>query len=316
MKNKIFIKDLFDLPGDIDLRLVSLTGDVGLEKEIKVADVNRPGLSLSGFYEFFAYDRIQIFGKGENSYLHSLSDEQSREALDRFFSYEVFCCVFTHNKRPTKMFVEFAREKNVPVIITELGTTAFIGQVTHIVEEVQAPVVSIHSTLVDVYGFGVLIRGKSGVGKSETALELIERGHRLVADDIVQVKKIEDSMLVGNGSPIIRHHIEIRGLGILNVRDIFGIGSVRNRKRIEIVVTLEEWDSSKNYDRLGIDEKHFTILGIDVPHIEIPVRPGRNIPVIVEAAALNQRLKKMGVHSAKELDSKLQDWIIMENLNG
>lgn len=316
MKNKIFLKDLFDLPGDIDLRLSTLTGENGLDREIKVADVNRPGLSLSGYYEFFAFDRMQIFGKGENSYLKSLSQDNAEEILGQFFSYEVFCCVFTHNQYPSDFFLQIAKKKNVPVFVTELGTTAFIGQVTHIVEEAQAPVVSIHSTLVDVYGLGVLIKGKSGVGKSETALELIERGHRLVADDIVKIKRIEDSMLVGIGSPIIRHHIEIRGLGILNVRDVFGIRSVRNRKRIEIVVTLEEWDLNKNYDRLGIDEKHFTILGIDVPHIEIPVRPGRNIPVIVEAAALNQRLKKMGVHSARELDEKLQEWMKMENQNG
>ncbi|MBN1499961.1 MAG: HPr kinase/phosphorylase [Spirochaetes bacterium] len=317
MKQKIFIRDLLDLPGDIDLRLTALTGEIGLDKEIEVADVNRPGLTLSGFYDFFASDRIQIFGKGENAYLDSLSSADAEKSLAKFFEYDVFCCVFTHNVFPSKMFIDLARKKNIPVMVTELNTTQFISQVTHIVEEAQAPVVSIHGTLADVYGFGCLIMGKSGVGKSETALELIERGHRLVADDIVEIKRIEDSMLVGQGSPIIKHHIEIRGLGIINVREVFGIRSVRNSKRIEIIVTLEEWDSNKSYDRLGIDEKHFSILGIDVPHIVIPVRPGRNIPVIVETAALNQRLKKMGVHSARELDKRLQDWMKMEsNRNG
>ncbi len=313
MKQKIFIRDLLDLPEDIDLRLTALTGDIGLDKEIEVADVNRPGLTLSGFYDFFAGDRIQIFGKGENAYLNSLDMKQIEKSLESFFEYDVFCCVFTHNVCPPKILVDLARKKSVPVMVTQLNTTQFISQVTHIIEEAQAPVVSIHGTFADVYGFGCLIMGKSGVGKSETALELIERGHRLVADDIVEIKRIEDSVLVGQGSPIIRHHIEIRGLGIINVREVFGIRSVRNSKRIEIIVTLEEWDSNKSYDRLGIDEQHFSILGIDVPHIVIPVRPGRNIPVIVETAALNQRLKKMGIHSARELDKKLQDWMKMES---
>jgi HPr kinase/phosphorylase len=184
---------------------------------------------------------------------------------------------------------------------------------THIVEATFAESVTIHGTLVDVFGIGILLIGKSGVGKSETALELIERGHRLIADDLVEVKKIDESLLMGNGSELIRHHMEIRGIGILNVRDIFGIRSVRNRKRIELVAELQEWDANTHYDRLGIEEQVYTILDIEVPYIIVPVRPGRNIPIIIETAALNQRLKKIGVFSAQELDKKIQEWIVREN---
>ncbi len=196
--------------------------------------------------------------------------------------------------------------------MTRHRTTRFISLLTHVVEEFFSPAVVMHGTLVDVFGIGVLLMGKSGVVKSETALELIERGHRLVADDMVEVKKIDESLLMGSGSEIIRHHMEIRGLGIINARDVFGIRSIRNRKRIEMVVLLEEWNEGAEYDRLGIDEKRYTILDLDVPFITVPVRPGRNIPIIIETAALNQRLKKMGVFSARELDSRIQNWMRME----
>ncbi|HXK66604.1 MAG TPA: HPr(Ser) kinase/phosphatase, partial [Spirochaetota bacterium] len=186
---------------------------------------------------------------------------------------------------------------------------------THIVEAAFAESVTIHGTLIDVFGIGILLIGKSGVGKSETALELIERGHRLIADDLVEIKKIDESLLMGSGSELIRHHMETRGIGILNVRDIFGIRSVRNRKRIELVAELQEWDANTHYDRLGIEEQVYTILDIEVPYIIVPVRPGRNIPIIIETAALNQRLKKMGVFSAQELDKKIQEWIARENNN-
>jgi HPr kinase/phosphorylase len=194
-------------------------------------------------------------------------------------------------------------------MVTDHPTTRFVSMLTHIVVQAHAPTAAIHGTLVDVFGLGVLILGKSGVGKSETALELIERGHRLVADDIVEIKKVDDFLIMGSGSNLIKHHIEIRGLGILNIRDIYGIRSVRKRKRIELVASLEDWDETKTYDRLGIDERRYNILDVEVPHIIVPVRPGRNIPVIVETASLNLRLKKMGVNSAKELDQKLQDWM-------
>jgi len=314
-KKKLYIQDLLGKTGNIDLQIRLVSGEKGLNREITGSEMNRPGLTLAGFYDFFAFDRIQIFGLGETAYLNQLSEGQKRETYETYFSYNVLCCVFTHDVMPDEQFLSIAGEKGVPVLVTRHMTTKFISLLTHIIEEIFSPAVSIHGTLVEVYGIGVLLIGKSGVGKSECALELVERNHRLVADDIVEVRKIDESLLMGSGSEIIRHHLEIRGLGIINVKDLYGIGAVRNRKRIELVVLLEEWDSSKYYDRLGIDEKRHTILEIDVPFITVPVRPGRNIPIIIETAALNQRLKKMGVYSAQELDTRIQEWIKTQELH-
>ncbi len=311
----MLIGDLLQDHAQFPLKAKSLTGAIGLKKEIKDPDINRPGLPLSGFYDFFACDRIQVFGKGEAAYLRSFSENELEKVLERFFSYEIFCCVFTHADAPPPVFVALAKEKNVPVLLTQLGTTVFISNFSTILLEAHAPVLAMHGTLVDVYGLGVLLLGKSGVGKSETALELIERGHRLVADDTVTVKRIEDETLLGAGSEIVQHHMEIRGLGIINVKDIFGIRSVKNKKRIELVCELEYWEEGKLYDRLGLDESWHEIMGVRIPYIVIPVRPGRNIPVIVETAALNQRMKKYGIHTAQELDQKIQDWISSEKSN-
>ena len=312
-KKQIRIKDLVEYSGKIDLQLMLVAGSPGLNKEILVGEINRPGLSLAGFFDFFAYDRIQIFGLGETAFMKSLDRERRREIYSKYFSYDVLCCVFTHNEYPDELFIEFAQENNIPTFVTRHRTTRFISLLTHVVENSFAPAASIHGTLVDVFGLGVLLIGKSGVGKSECALELVERGQRLVADDVVEVTKVDESLIMGNGSEVIRHHMEIRGLGIINVKDIFGIRSVRNRKRIELVCMLEEWNPDTHYDRLGIDENMYTILDIDLPYLVIPVRPGRNIPIIIETAALNQRLKKMGIFSARELDMKIQDWMQKEN---
>ncbi len=311
-KKKILVRDLIENESKIDLQLSLVAGREGLSKEITVGDINRPGLGLAGFFDFFAFDRIQIFGLGETAFLRQLPKERKREIFGKFFSYDVLCCVFTHNECPDEMFLDFATRYKVPTFITQHRTTRFISLITHVIEDFFSPLVNLHGTLVDVFGVGVLLTGKSGVGKSECALELIERGHRLVADDIVEIRKIDESLLMGSGSDIIRYHMEIRGLGIFNVRDIFGIRSVRNRKRIELVVLLEEWDESKEYDRLGIDERTRSILDIDVPFITLPVRPGRNVPIIIETAALNQRLKKVGVYSARELDNRIQHWMRSE----
>jgi len=306
---KIFIADFLGDTGRIDLKIRLVAGENGINKRITVPDINRPGLTLAGFYDFFAFDRIQIFGLGETAFMRQMSDEQKEKTYGRFFSYDVLCCIFTHEENPDGVFMEFANRNNVPVFVTSKGTTRFISTLMHLLDEAFAPTVTLHSTLVDVYGIGVLLMGKSGVGKSECALELIERGHRFVADDMVVVKRIDESLLMGSGNPLLLHYMEIRGIGIINIKDIFGIRSVRNRKRIELAVMLEEWDSSKIYDRLGLEESMHKILDIDVPFITIPVRPGRNIPIIVETAALNQRLKKLGTHSARDLDENLKNLI-------
>jgi HPr kinase/phosphorylase len=314
MPQKFRIGDILKSTGRVDLQLSLIAGREGIEKEVAHVDINRPGLTLAGFYDFFAFDRVQIFGLGETAYMRQLTDEQKRDVYEKFFSYNVLCCVFTHNEHPDPFFIEMADKKGVPVFVTARDTTRFVSYFTHLLDEVFAPSITIHGTLVAVYGIGILILGKSGVGKSECALELIERGHRLVSDDLVEIKKVDGSLLMGSGSPILRHHMEIRGLGIINVRDIFGIGSVRNRKRIELIVLLEEWDSSKEYDRLGMEENVYNVLDTEVPFLTIPVRPGRNIPIIIETAALNQRLKKMGVFSARELDDKIKEWIKSEKM--
>ncbi|MCU0821468.1 MAG: HPr(Ser) kinase/phosphatase [Spirochaetes bacterium] len=305
---KLHINELLERRGKIDLQLSLIAGREGLNREIRVGDVNRPGLSLAGFFDYFGYERIQVFGLGETAYMSHLSEKKKAEVYEKFFSYDVVCCIFTNDTRPDDVFIRFADNRNIPTFVSKYPTTRFISLWTHAVEEVFSPSISIHGTLVDVFGVGVLLLGKSGVGKSECALELIEKGHRLVADDIVEIHMIDDLFLFGTNSEIITHHMEIRGLGIINVRDIYGIGSIRNRKRIELAIMLEEWVEQKEYDRLGIDEKKHTILDIDIPIITVPVRPGRNIPIIIETAALNHRLKKMGINSAKELDYKIQDW--------
>lgn len=306
-KKKLFLSDIIDGTGSINLKLKLVAGKDGLNKEIKVGDINRPGLSLAGFFDFFAYERIQVFGLGETAYMKRLTTEELKQILEKFFSYNVLCCIFTHGEQPFDAFIEIANRNNVPTFVTKYRTTRFVSLWTHAVEETFAPSKTVHGTLVDVYGVGVLLIGKSGVGKSECALELIEKGHRLVADDLVEIRKIDELFLFGTSQEVIMHHMEIRGLGILNVRDIFGIGSIRNRKRIELVVQLEEWDEQKEYDRLGIEERKYTMLDISVSYIIIPVRPGRNIPILIETAALNHRLKKSGIFSARELDQKIQN---------
>jgi len=306
------LKNFLDDTGIIDLEIRLVAGGAGLEKEIRVGDINRPGLTLAGFYDFFAYDRIQIFGLGESAYLHQLTREKKKAVLEKFFSYDVLCCIFTTNKEPDGIFIDYADKKGVPVFVTKKDTTRFTSSLIYLLSEAFAPTCTMHGTFVDVYGVGVLLIGKSGVGKSECALELVERGHRFIADDVVIIKRVEESVLIGYGSSILKHHMEIRGLGIINVRDIFGIRSVKNRERVELVVIMEEWDSNKQYDRLGLEEQVYPILDIAIPNIVVPVRPGRNIPIIVETAALNQRLKKIGIYSAQELDQNIKEFLKRE----
>jgi len=307
MERTVQLKNFLDDTGIIDLQMRLVAGSAGLDKEIRVAEINRPGLTLAGFYDFFAYDRIQIFGLGECAYLGQLEPEEKTNVLREFFSYDVLCCIFTTDKEPDQLFIEYADHKGVPVFVTKKNTTNFTSSLIYLLNEALAPSLSIHGTFVDVYGVGVLLIGSSGVGKSECALELIERGHRFIADDVVIIKRVDESILMGSGSPLLKHHMEIRGLGIINVRDIFGIRSVKDRKRVELVVNLEEWDANKLYDRLGLEEKVYRILDIDVSNIVVPVRPGRNIPIIVETAALNQRLKKLGIYTAQELDKNIKE---------
>jgi HPr kinase/phosphorylase len=303
-----------DLKEQNALKLRCIGGRKGLAREITTPDLNRPGLALSGFFDSFAWNRLQIFGRGENAYLKTLADQGRVETLQKLFSYPMPCCIFTHNLSPTKDFFDAAEAADCPMLQTDLASSEFSSRVLRVLSDIFAPQTTIHGVLVEVYGIGILITGDSGVGKSETALELVERGHRLVADDVVDIRCVRGSVLIGQGAnKVIGHHMEIRGLGIINVTHLFGVGAIRDKKQIQLVCGLEEWDSNKVYDRIGTDEMTTEILGVRIPKLEIPVKPGRNIPIIVETAAMNERLKMMGYHSAKEFNQNVLRWLESEN---
>jgi len=294
--------------GDI-LHLRIITGEATLRKTITTNDINRPGLALAGDYDFFDYEKLQVFGRGEYHYLLKIVNNNDLSIIDKFFHYPISCCIFSHGHEPPSPFVERAEQADVPILVSSLPTNVMTTRITKILEDAFAPRTSIHGVLVEVFGVGILIVGKSGVGKSECALELIERGHRLVADDVVNIHSISNTLLIGGGAKLIRYHMEIRGLGIINIKQIFGVGAIRDKKQIQLVVNLEEWDVKKEYDRLGMEESVYTILGVGVPLHVIPVKPGRNIPILIETAAMNYRLSKLGFNTAKEFNRELMSRI-------
>lgn len=299
-----------ELKGHNSLNLSCLSGRSGLSREITLPDLNRPGLVLSGFYESFGYSRVQVFGRGETAYLEKLARENDLDSLHTFFSYEVPCCVFAYSLMPPKEFTELAEAAECPILQTDLQSTDFSSRILRVFSDIFAQRKTIHGVLVEVYGVGIIIMGSSGVGKSEAALELVHRGHRIVADDIVDVRCVNGNMLLGRGAnKMISHHMEIRGLGIINIQQLYGVGAIREQKEVQLVVNLEEWDANKVYDRLGTAEATEEILGVKIPALEIPVKPGRNIPIILETAAMNERLKTMGYHSARDFNQNVLRWI-------
>ena len=313
MADKVFtVLDLIDidLKEHNALNLRCIGGRKGLANEISIPDINRPGLALSGFFDAFGHNRIQIFGRGESAYLRHMEEGLTGDNLAEMFSHPIPCCIFTHGLSPNDSFFRIAEEVHCPILQTDLDTTEFCTRILRILAEIFAPRQSIHGVLMEVYGLGILILGDSGVGKSETALELIKHGHRLVADDVVDIHCVNGNDLMGTGAnKIIAHHMEIRGMGIINITHLFGVGAIRDRKEIQLVVTLAEWDSRKNYDRIGLEEQFMEILGVNIPKLEIPVKPGRNIPVIIETAAMNERLKTMGYNAAKEFNQNILKWL-------
>jgi HPr kinase/phosphorylase len=299
-----------DLKEHNSLNLQCIGGRKGLGREISIPDLNRPMGAIMGFYEDFAYQRVQIFGRGEVAYLRRLESQGELQTIRDLFKHPIPCCIFTHDLRPHQDFFDVAEAAQCPMLQTNLSTADFSARLMRILAEIFSPRQSIHGVLVEVFGLGILILGDSGVGKSETALELIHRGHRLVADDVVDIHCVNGNMLMGAGAnKIIGHHMEIRGLGIINITHMFGVRAIRHRKEIQLVVKLDIWDSSRSYDRLGIDDQKMDILGVAVPLLEIPVKPGRNIPIIIETAAMNERLKSMGYNAAKEFNKNILKWI-------
>ncbi|WP_028973039.1 HPr(Ser) kinase/phosphatase [Spirochaeta cellobiosiphila] len=315
MKN-FTVLDLLDL--DLkerdSLNLKCISGRPGLVNTITTPNMNRPGLALSGFFEEFGNQRVQIFGQGENAYLLKMGEEQNFQTIQDIFQYTIPACIFTHNNAPPDWFIKIAEKAKCPILITDIPTTEFSSRFIRALDNVFAPKKTIHGVLVEVSGRGVLITGDSGVGKSETALELIERGHRLVADDAVEIRCTSGNILEGSGTNrALGHHMEIRGLGIINVAHLFGVGAIRDVKQVQMVVHLEEWDNSKTYERLGQADATTDILGVSVPYLLIPVKPGRNIPIIIETAAMNERLKRLGYYSAKEFNQNVLQWLESEN---
>jgi HPr kinase/phosphorylase len=287
------------------LKLKWLNPGVNLNRHVKTGELHRPGLALAGYYGYFTFDRVQILGKTEMTFLMKLPPAKRVHHLKKLFSYRIPCLVVTKNQIVPDDLLQAATHAKIPVFKTSLATSTVASRITVFIEEDQAAETSVHATLVDVFGTGTLLIGKSGAGKSECALELIERGHRLVADDIVKIRLTAGNYLMGFSNQVIKHYMEIRGIGLVDIKGIFGVGAVRNAKRIGLVVTLEPWKEGGHYERLGLDEVKYTILGIPLPHLILPVKPGRNLPVIVEVAVLNQRAKRMGMNPSKLFNQEL-----------
>jgi len=289
-----------------ELELTLVAGEAGLDRKLTVADVNRCGLALSGYFDYFVSERIQVLGNAEVEYLKKIDAKQKEEVLEKIFSHKIPMLVICRGLTPVKEVLKAAEQHKVPVFTSSMDTTRFVGEMINYLEEKLAPKARVHGVLVDVYGVGVLLMGKSGVGKSECALDLVKRGHRLVADDIVELSKTSDKSLFGTPQPLLRFYLEVRGLGIVNIKELFGVGATRDKKRVELVVQMEEWDEKKSYERVGQSEQFHELLEVKIPAITVPVKPGRNIAIIVEVAAMQGRLKKMGYSSLDELEKNIQ----------
>lgn len=300
----MFTVTLREIADEFQLEEVCVTKRLE-EVLVTTSDVNRPGLQLTGYLDYFGTDRIQTIGKVENTYLASLSPEQRLSRLDNYFRTGFPCIVIARGLEVFDEMIEVSRKYGIPILRTNDVTSRFLSGLILYLNVKLAPRISMHGVLVEVYGEGVLILGESGVGKSETALELVKRGHRLIADDVVEVRKVSDKTLLGTAPDIIRHFIEIRGIGILDVKYLYGVGSVKVQENINLVIKLELWDEKKNYDRLGLVDEYTDILGIKVPSLNIPVRPGRNLAIIVEVAAMNHRQKKMGYNAAMRINERV-----------
>lgn len=293
------------------LQLTSLTGDMGFAKEIKDKDIHRPGLALAGYVQLFRYDRIQIFGNTEMRYLEQLTAPQRETSLQTLFQFDIPCIVVTSDNKVDDNFLKLALEHQTPLFLSKFETTKFVYILSDFLDDQFAPQTVVHGSFVDVYGIGLLLIGRSGIGKSEIALDLVERGHRLVADDVVMITRKGAGILMGSGTDLVKHFMEIRGLGLIDVRSMFGIRAIRFQKRVELVIELMEWRPDEDYTRTGLDDEGLDILDVPLPHVQLPIFPGKNVTVICEVIALNYLLRHYGYDAAKEFTKRLEA-VIME----
>jgi HPr kinase/phosphorylase len=296
-----------DIIKKFDMELVS--GEEGINRPITTTDISRPGLEIAGYFEYYPAERLQLLGKTELTFFEKLDPRDRASRMEQLCTDITPGIIVTRDMEVPAELIEAAERESVPVMRSKQKTTRLSSHLTNYLESKLAPTTAVHGVLVDIYGIGVLITGKSGVGKSETALELVKRGHRLVADDCVEIRQEDIGTLVGNSPDLIEHLLEIRGVGIINVMTLFGAGAVRSHKRISLIIDLEIWDQKKSYDRLGLDEEKMKILDTDVTKLTVPVRPGRNLAVIIEVASMNFRLKRMGVNAAEQFTNRLSDVI-------
>lgn len=303
-KKSIAVARLFDRLANT-LKLEVLAGFQGMGRPVFISDINRPGLALSGYLDYFANDRVQILGNTEIHYLEDLLASELQSRLEGMFSFEIPAFILSRQLEPRALLLDMCNRRGIPVLRSRCTTEEVITGIILFLADEFSPETMLHGTALDVYGVGCVIGGAPGVGKSETALELVERGHRLVADDLVTLRRSRDAYLYAETNAVIEHHMEIRGVGIIDIKNTFGVGRVRNSKRISLVIELEEWKQQSDYDRTGLKEEFLEILDVRVPYLLIPVRPGRNIAIIIEVAALNFRLKELGVHPAAEFNKRL-----------
>ncbi|MED3948028.1 MULTISPECIES: HPr(Ser) kinase/phosphatase [Priestia] len=301
---KVRTKDIIE-----KFKLELISGEEGIDRPISTSDISRPGIEMAGYFTYYPAERIQLLGKTELSFFKQLDEEQKKVRMEKMCTDITPAIIVSREMDVPKELIEASERESVPVLRSNFKTTRLSSHLTNFLESRLAPTTALHGVLVDIYGIGVLIMGKSGVGKSETALELVKRGHRLVADDCVEIRQEDQDTLVGNAPGLIEHLLEIRGLGIINVMTLFGAGAVRSYKRISLVIQLETWDQQKHYDRLGLEEDKMKIIDTDVTKITLPVRPGRNLAVIIEVAAMNFRLKRMGINAAEQFSARLTDVI-------
>lgn len=305
MKESITVGFLYESNKE-RLKLTALSGEISFNREIKDKNIHRPGLALAGYVQLFRFDRVQVCGNTEMRYLATLNPQQRELALQKIFQFKVPCVIVTNNNEVDEHFLKIANEHQIPILITPFETTKLVYILSDFLDDQFSPQTVVHGSFVDVYGIGLLLMGRSGIGKSEIALDLIERGHRLVADDVVMITRKGEGILMGSGTDLVKHFMEIRGLGLIDVRSMFGIRAIRFQKRIEIIVELMDWQPDAEYTRTGLDDEGMNILDVQLTRVKLPIFPGKNVTVICEVIALNYLLKHYGYDSAKEFSKRLE----------